>query len=162
MPDYIFDSFEFVVDGVKFRADLVADECASAPWENSDCYGEVSDWLHREKRPCERVLSQDRGFKRFYDHASSVRKFAGQGCTAKQAHEQALSDYERLLAWYSNERFYCGVVVTLLDDFGDEISDVSNSFWGIESDANAYHKEVANGLASELLLGLVRGEACHV
>lgn len=159
--DYVYSSFQFSVEGVQFRADLVADECASAPWENSDCYGEVSDWLHRDKSCSERILVSNRGCKRFYDHAASVLKFRGQGCyTAEEAHEIALADFKRLRDWCNDRWFYVGVVVTLLDDFGDEISDCSDSLWGIESDCSEYHREVASELAGGLLAGLVAG-VCH-
>ena len=159
--DYVYSSFQFSVEGVNFRADLVADECSGSPWENSDCYGVVIDgWLLRDKYPCERILVQDRGCKRFYDHQASVIKFRSQGCTAKEAHKQALRDFERLRGWCNDQWFYAGVVVTLLDDFGDEISDCSDSLWGIESDCSEYHREVASELAGGLLAGLVAG-VCH-
>lgn len=158
--DYVYSSFQFSVEGVQFRADLIPDDCMPEPWKDSDCYGEVSKWVHREKRPCERILAQDSGCKRFYDHAASVRKFVRQGYTAEEAHEIALADFKRLRDWCNDRWFYVGVVVTLLDDFGDEISDCSDSLWGIESDCSEYHREVASELAGGLLAGLVAG-VCH-
>jgi hypothetical protein len=44
-----------------------------------------------------------------------------------------------------------GVVVEMLDEDGEPVDGRSASIWGVESDAPAYHLELARDLAAEIL-----------
>lgn len=60
-------------------------------------------------------------------------------------------DFEFLRGWCNDEWHYCGVCVVTLDDEGEPIGDeFEHAVWGIESDADGYHREVAAELADEI------------
>ena len=65
----------------------------------------------------------------------------------------ARADFERLSAWCNDKWHWCGVIVELLDDSGDGTGD-TEALWGIESDCDEYHAEVARELASEIIARL--------
>lgn len=144
------------VFSVKFEHD--AD--SGAPWENSDGHGPVTGWTTRDKLPGELVLNSDRGSKRFYDFAAACRLALQDGWDAapysdgtetkrQQAAKAARADYEFLRLWCADEWGYVGVIVTLLDDEGEE-TEVSDSLWGVESFGDnhiAEAKRIADDLA---------------
>lgn len=70
------------------------------------------------------------------------------------AAKAALRDYNILKAWCNDEWFYCGIVLSVLDN-GHEISDHAASVWGIECNYpdsdNNYLAEVAEELLPEAL-----------
>lgn len=145
-----------------FRVRFEYDTDHGAPWEMFDGHGVVSDWEHREKRAGELVLCSDRGAKRFYDFAESCRKALAEGWDAhpynegqetkrQQAAKAARADYEYLRAWCNDEWHFVGVIVTLLDDEGNE-TEVSDTIWGIET-LNDHHHEQARLIADELARG---------
>ena len=68
--------------------------------------------------------------------------------TVTPAARAARADFERLRDWCLDRWHWCGVVVVMLDDEGDELDRAS--LWGIESDAGQYLDEVAAELADEL------------
>ena len=150
---------------------IVPDESHGAPWENEDGHGPVTDWTRRDKTPGELVLCEDRGSRRFYDFAEAVRT-ARRDCwgvndiateTARQrATRAAREDFERLRRWCNAQWSYVGVCLFELPRDGVERSPshVADSapfgilnhaaLWGIESDCDDYHDEVARELTSEL------------
>ena len=65
---------DFFQNGKSFRCNIIPDDTYGAPWENADCYGIVSKWERRDKRPCERILCKDGPYLRFYDVAESTKK----------------------------------------------------------------------------------------
>ena len=147
------------VFSVKFEHD--AD--AGTPWENSDGHGPVSDWTTRGKRPGELVLNTSRHGKRYYDFAEAVRMAmreswdtepynTDQRMTRKQqAARAARADYEYLRSWCNDAWEYVGVIVTLLDEDGEETS-ISDSLWSVET-LGDYHHEQARLIADELACG---------
>lgn len=130
------------------------------PWKEGDGHGPVSDWTQRDKLPGELVLNTDHGSKRFYDYTEACKIALRDGWNAapypttpetkrQQAARAAMADYEYLREWCADQWRYVGVIVTLLDDDGEE-TNVCESLWGVE-DRNNYHhttaKELAEGLA---------------
>lgn len=69
---YNGDTFEY--QGYTFKVEYNRDDDMQAPWEEHDGHGIVSDWTSRDKAPGERVLSEDRGSRRYYDVQASMRK----------------------------------------------------------------------------------------
>lgn len=64
----------------------------------------------------------------------------------------AKRDMERLRAFLNSDWCYVGVIVYFADDDGQPLKSEGNqSLWGIESDSEDYHAEVAEELAAELL-----------
>ena len=143
--------------GLTFRVTIEHDTDHGAPWENEDGHGPVTDWEHRDKRPGELVLDSDGRAKRFYDFAEACRIAQRDGWdappyktgTARQrAARAARADFDYLRAWCRDDWHYVGVIVTLLDEDGDEVD--SASLWGVEDSDSAYVDEVAADLADEL------------
>lgn len=62
----------------------------------------------------------------------------------------AMADFNRLKDWCNDQWSYVGVIVHMVDDDGDKIEDLTASVWGIESDSDDYHEEVAHELADEI------------
>lgn len=146
-----------------FRVQFEHDDIHGAPWEECDGHGVVSDWEHRDKRPGELILNTDRGAKRFYDFAETCKKALAEGWDAhpyntdgketkrQQAAKAARADYEYLRAWCNDEWHYVIIIVTLLDDEGNE-TEVSDSLGGVET-LNDHHHEQARLIADELARG---------
>jgi hypothetical protein len=67
------DAITVSMGGFDVTAKIEADEDSGAPWKRDDGHGPVSDWTGREKRPGERVLSEDRTSKRYYDFEEAVK-----------------------------------------------------------------------------------------
>jgi hypothetical protein len=157
--DSAYDSFDFEYEGLQFKANLYYDDSGIIPFKEFDCYGVVSDWTSRDKAPGERELYSDRGDKRFFDHAATVALFKSWGATGEDADKQAKQAFDRLRGWYNDNWFYCGISIILCDDSGDEIDGEGYQFalWGIESDADGYHREVARELASEVIASYQAG-----
>ena len=131
--------------GNTYRVDHIRDYDMDAPWENSDCHGVITDWVTRDKKPSELLLSTSRTFKRFYDVKASIEKATREGwglsdperLTPKQIiAESVRQDYERLKAWCNDEWFYIGVVITEIrtDSDGFTYDGYHASLWGLESD----------------------------
>lgn len=159
----------FSLKGLSFRFELIDDTDSGPPWENEDCHGPVRAVnSSREKRAGEKVLGSERSGARLYNFAAAVAtaKRDGWGLTPeKRAHLAATlgreptpgdianaaanEDFLHLARWLARDWYYVGVVVTLLD-VDDALTTVRESLWGIESDAGAYHAEVANELAGEI------------
>lgn len=165
---YLYDGETFERGGRTFKVTFPYDDSGEAPWERAEGHGPVSDWTRRNKVPGERVLSRDRGLKRFYDYAEAIKiaKRDGWGLgeqelnalhsklgkepTRKQIAACAVEkDYEYLRRWCDNQWWYVGVVVELLDADGNGTGE-TESVWGIESDAYAYLAETANELADQI------------
>jgi hypothetical protein len=150
------------LNGLKFSVEIVYDEDAEAPWSREDGHGPVSDWTQRDKMPGERTLARRLYTSlqyRYYDFAEAVKiaKRDGwgvkdeTGLTANQIATRAVElDYQRLKAWCEDEWHYVGVVVRLLDTEGNTVWHEHASLWGIESDDEKYHDQVARELAEEI------------
>jgi hypothetical protein len=151
---YYEDTIE--LDGMSFAVYLERDDYASPPWEEFDCYGPVSGWTSRDKRPGELVLNEDRGSRRYYDYQEACRiarrdRWGGfQGTRRQIAAAAARSDFERLRAWCRDDWYFAVLQVKLLDDYGDIIAE-SNYIGSVESDGWRY---CAEELARELIADL--------
>lgn len=121
--------------GRDYRISWYYDECSDAPWENSDCHGDVTDWESRDKHPGELILNTDRhGNHRFYDFQGTMKKARKVwGCTGtgKEIEGIVRRDFEYLREWCNDEWFYCGIVVELLNAAGEAVDEAS--IWCVES-----------------------------
>lgn len=145
--------------GFMFKVELVPDSDHGAPWDEEDGHGVISAWTTRDKKPGERVLNADRSSKRYYDFAATIEIAKRDGWDAKpyggtkgeKAARAVEADFQRMRAWCNDQWCYVGIVVTLVNDEGEDMGEPSQSLWGIESDCSDYHKEVARELAEEII-----------
>ena len=61
------------INGREYQVEIVPDEFHGLPWEENDGHGIVSEWTSRDKRAGELVLNSNRGSKRFYDYAGTLK-----------------------------------------------------------------------------------------
>ena len=147
--------------GKTYRIEWIHDSDHGAPREECDGHGEVSEWTSRSKQPGELVLCNDRGMKRFYNYAGAIKAARADGWNTapyrwatkgQQAAAAVMADFEYLRQWCNDHWHYCGIVVTLLDDDGEE-THISASLWGIEEmwsrESSDYHKTVIDDLIYE-------------
>ncbi len=146
------EKIEITIDGkeLTFAVKFEHDADAGAPWGNEEGPGPVSDWERRDKRPGELILnSGHHGAKRFYDFAEACRIALregwdsapyneGQESKRQQAAKAARADYEYLREWCAGQWQYVGVIVTLLDEDGEE-TEVSDSLWYVETRGDYHH-----------------------
>ena len=72
-------------EGFALRVEVERDqEYHSAPWDEYDGNGIISEWTHRDKAPGERVLVSDRygGAKRYYDIEGTMKRALEEGWDA--------------------------------------------------------------------------------
>jgi len=143
-----YQSEEQTHQGRRIRVAWYRDDSMDAPWKEHDGHGIVSDWTQRDKRSGELILSEDRGSKRFYDFAATVRKARGEGWglapdslsglaakigrppTSREVTAESVRlDFENLRSWCRDEWCFVGYVVTI------EGTSYEESLWGIESTA---------------------------
>lgn len=133
-------------DGYTARVRMNYDTDESAPWENYDGHGVVSEWTDRAKRSGEWVLLEDRRMKRYYAFAESVKIARrdgwdtmpyGQGTKGERAHRATMADFEYLRQWCNGDWYYVGVTVELMRN-GETVAE--DSCWGIETFKD-YHIE---------------------
>lgn len=145
--------------GMTFRVVWSYDDCMNEPWKEHEGHGEVSDWTARSKRPGELVLLKDRGMALYYDFAATVEKARAEGwgrvgfeskTRGERAAAAVWANFEYLRRWCENQWHWCGIVVTLLDDDGEE-TDIECSLWGLESEGDDYHAEVIEDLITQCL-----------
>jgi hypothetical protein len=152
-----YETYDIAHAGMRFRVEYHYDASTREPWKEHDGHGIVSDWTTRGKSPGERVLASDRGRKRYYDAAESLkiakRDSWGptiEGMTKAQVAADAVErDFQHLRAWCNDGWHWAGVVVTLLDVDG-ETTHESVALWGIESSETAYLEYTALELAGEI------------
>jgi hypothetical protein len=124
--------FDGDIDSVTYQGRTIRikwsyDEFGSKPWDDCD-YGNVTDWLWRDKGPGEVIICADRGSKRFYNFAGAVAKLKKEGCNGADADRIAKSEVKRFQDWCNDQWFYMNASVTI---DGLEYTD---SLGGIESD----------------------------
>ena len=145
--------------GNEYTLTVEDDTDTGAPWVENDGHGPVSDWTTRDKRPGELILSEDRRARRYYDFAAACKLARADGWDAKplntgqetkrqQACKAALSDFDYLRRWCSDDWRYVGVIVRRAGDC--ECCAPSESLWGVESGCEDYILEIATQLADEL------------
>lgn len=168
----IYDGDIIEKNGHKYRVNIEADQDMGAPWEEHDGHGIVSGWTTRDKGAGEWVLCADRGSKRFYDFAGTMKLArkdgwglndeakaglaARTGKTVAELTEGEITaesvrrDYEYLKGWCNNDWHWCGVIVTDITDDEYAPNDYSNALWGIgNSDRGIYLEEIAHELIGE-------------
>lgn len=150
-------SIEF--EGFTFRAKVERDDDMGPPWKESDGHGPVSTWRSKEsKRPGERILSQDRNSCRFYDWEKAIEIARKDGWDAPpyggkagaKAERAVQRDFEHLKAWCDDEWHWVGVVISV-ERAGLELCENAASLWGMESEDDEHHLEVANDLLDEAI-----------
>ncbi|MFN8994139.1 MAG: hypothetical protein ACK5X3_10835 [Pseudomonadota bacterium] len=157
----LYDGDTFELNGLTFRVKFESDYYSGAPWERCDGHGAVrkSYQRHRDgesdKKPGERPLNQaghrDRQF--YYDWAAACKDARRDGWNAEpydapnRIARAVEADFQFLSAFINNDWHYVGVIVELLDDDGEVLSDTS--LWGVETWKDN-HCEVAHDLAREL------------
>lgn len=138
----IGDSITCEVDGYEVSARIVYDDVSGPP-----------DKIQEASRGQATTGKYDDGFWPSLHPDSSGFIGAGNGWRARFDAAQARA--ERILsAWKNDERFYCGIVLSVVFD-GIELSDHAASLWGIEANYpdsdNAYLNEAAQDLLHEAL-----------
>ena len=159
------ENIQIIIGGkeLTFSVKVEHDSGHGAPWAEECGHGPVTDWTTRDKRPGELVLNSDRGSKRYYDFAEACRIAQRDGWNAapysdtetkrQRAAKAARADFEWLRAWCDNEWQYVGIIVTLLDDDGNE-TEISDSLWGVCDSDSDYVAEEARLIADELAHGM--------
>lgn len=149
------------VNGRRYRVEIIPDEDHSAPWEECDGHGPVSEWTRRAKLPGELILIEDRGSYRYYDFAEACCIARADGWDAKpynegqetrrqQAAKAAWADYEYLREWCNDVWRYVGVVVTAECECCGDFTGDSASLWGVEDSDSEYLEQVAQELIGEI------------
>ena len=156
------DGDTFTRDGLTFRVKFRDDNDGGAPWEEHDGHGPVTDWVTRSKKPGELILSADGCARRYYDFAAAVElaKADGWGSAIEvpgetdneKAARAALQDFKYLQGWALDDWRYLGVIVALLDDDGEEVTDAS--LWRVESGNADYLAQVVEELTGDIMAGL--------
>lgn len=160
----IGDSIECESGPFIITATIEYDSHTGAPWLEHDDHGPVSEWTTRAKRPGELVLHSDGPHRRYYDFAQACQIARRDGWNTppydtietprQRASRAALADFKALRAWYNDEWFWCGIVVTVTHtESGLELA--SDSLWGIDANYpgsdNSHLLEVANEQAESAL-----------
>jgi len=165
---------------LRFSVALHVDDTADAPWESECGHGQVRHISRctytgrMVKDPGERLLSFNGrdGLAYNFQGAIETAKRDGWGLAPDALAKLAASlgrdptrgeivaaavesDFQRLAAYCADQWHYVGVMVTLQDVDGCDIDaaavpEAGDSLWGIESDAGAYHVDVARELAAEI------------
>lgn len=149
--------------GYRFGIRYEDDTDHGAPWEENDGHGIVSEWTTRAKAPGERVLHADRGDKRYYDVAESIKVAKRDGWDAEpfgpadepkgvRAARAVAADFQYLRAWCRDEWRYVGVVVEQIDE-DDSPLGVEASLWGVETYKD-YHETVVQELIDECMASI--------
>lgn len=160
------DGDTFTHDGLQFIVSIEADNDHGAPWDNEDGHGPVSDWVSRDKKPGELVLSSDGYRHRYYDFAEAMRMARRDGwglaedgiamLTARHGRaptqgeieaEAVQRDFLHLKGWVNDDWHYVGVCVRHVSFPSDDRYYYAT--WGIESCSDLYLTETAHELASE-------------
>ena len=114
------------------------DDDATPPWDRSEGHGVVSEWTTRDKLPGERVLSEDRGSKRFYDvqetqktalrdgwglspdNLAKLERELGRKPTRRQIAARAVEmDFEFIQSWCNDSWEYVGVCLFVMPRDGE-------------------------------------------
>lgn len=158
MP-YTIEKFDFEYLGVTYRCEVYQDGDMGLPWEEYDGHGVVTEWESRDKKPSELILCEDRGSKRFYDIAQSMKiaRSEGRGCTnmgvltpGQRAYRAVMEDYEYLRKYCAGQWGYVWINVFPLTDDGDELRSKSESLGGIEYGLTTSQDEYIRQCAQEL------------
>lgn len=151
------------IDNQEFRVTIEPDQFSEYPWTWSDGHGQVrkSNNRHAEgysdKSPGERPLNQAgrNEYQFYYDWSGAMRKAKAEGwnTTPYDAPNPALravqADFNRLRDFLRDEWCYMTVIVTAIDEDGNEIA--SDCLGMVESD---YADNQADEMARDMLYRL--------
>lgn len=158
--DFSYSGDSAQVGELRVTVTTERDDDPSAPWEECDGHGPVSEWRSKDsKRPGERVLCSDgRGrMVRFYDWQAAIAEAKRDGWDAKpyktgtkgqQAERAVAADFEFLRGWCADEWQYVVLIVRLVGADGVEIS--RDVLGGVES-YGEYWREQAAEMANALV-----------
>ena len=140
---------DFSYKGHTIRISVHADEDMREPWKEHDDHGIVSNWERRDKQPGEMILCQDRGLKRFYDFAATMKlairdswglspeniakleTMLGRKPTKGDiCHASVMADFEHLRAWCNGDWSWLGYTTEIETPDGDTID--GDSCWGYD------------------------------
>jgi hypothetical protein len=138
------------------RCDVVAhveqDGHITTPWDEYDGLGTVTEWVRRDKRPGEKILTTDRQYRRYYDYAGAVANARREWPTSAEAVAAVDREYDVWRAWCAQEWYYGVVVVTVS---ADGVTLATEALGGVEVNYpgtdNSYLTEVAAELLAEAL-----------
>lgn len=139
LPDYAGGDVIYALPGGLYAVvKLRPDEDGSAPWENSDAHGVVSDWEHRGEANGRWPLNQDGYSSRYYDWKATLKiaKRDGWGTRNGDLMGAVRRDFEYLRGWCNDVWCYVGLIVELYDA-GDNLIE-EDSCWGYESFCEDY------------------------
>lgn len=160
-----YDTATLNYRGLTFTVAKHYDEDHQAPWIEHDGHGIVlerkrhvddpdearelnSDYLYDWRASLDRAREEGWGLgpKELAKLRAEYTEYDGRELPQELITQRAVrNDYEYLRAWCRDEWHYCGIVVKL------DGAPVEHSLWGIESDDEAYHNEVARELADEII-----------
>jgi len=153
------DSITTELDGFIVTARVERDDDMREPWKEHDGHGPVSDWTSRDKRPGERVLTNQYS-KRYYDYAEAIKiaKRDGwdappysEGTPGERAVRAVEADFKHLQDWCNDEWCWCSVILSVSKS-GVTLDKYAASLGGIESTDRSYLTEVANELLDEAVV----------
>lgn len=133
------------------------------PWKEHEGHGVVSEYVDRDKRAGERVVSTCKGRAMFYDFAATMliarrdgwglcddekAKLAarlGRKPTKREIIAEAVErDFLYCKGWANDEWTWMGYIVTVEDPKGREIG--NDSCWGFDGDTEYFRGEIAGAI----------------
>lgn len=138
-----------------------------APWDEDCGHGDIRQvdrsWGYPDKRPGEVILYSHRGAYWLYDYQGAIKKAKADGWGCRQVDNWGLprppmtknqiaakaveEDMEFLRGYLEGDWSYVGIIVTALDEDGEEIG--QDSCWGFETH-RGYHLEAGREMAINL------------
>ncbi len=148
-------------NGWKIKVEFQHDSDSGPPWRDCDGMGVVTDWIRSVDEP-EREgyweLSSDRHHARYYDWKATLPEAMRDGWDSapygtRKGKEKAMaamkSTYEYIRRWCNDSWWYVGMIVTLLDENDEELSE--EACWGFESESMDYLCEQARSWAAQMI-----------
>ena len=159
---YAGETISCMVGGFKVVAKIHDDSDHDRPWENDCGHGPVSEWTRRKKEPGEKILSEARGDKRYYDFSEACKIALRDGWgvaggilpgESKKAYAARAveRDYAVLRAYCDDDWTYCGIAVQVFYEDMELTGDYDHALWGIELNYPDSENEYLNEIAGELL-----------
>ena len=134
------------------------DDDHGPPWEDCDWHGVVTGWTSRMDHMEDWELSYSQHRYQYYDYKGTLPRAIKEqwdappyrtGTKLEQAMRAMRADYEYLRKWCNDEWWYVGVIVTLLDENGEELAE--DSCWGYESMCVDYIASAARSWAASMI-----------
>lgn len=146
-------------NGWQIKVEIEYDSDTQTPWEACDGMGVVKRCHGRPDEAYENwILNQDRGWYRYYDWKATLPEALkdgwgaapyGEGTKKERVLRAMRSTYEYLRRWCNDQWHFVGLIVTLLDENGDELDE--DSCWGMDSSNEAYLCSEARSWAAAMI-----------